>query len=143
MIESPDEIFKRIKETGKYSIDHGDYPSYADRETLKHEAWTMFGRAETPFGKCSAILIVIEMHYWRAREGLEAATKAIQRKIHGKRYSPHYELNIDVYTRHWLAANGDRICGPELLAEIEDSFGYTKERSKFMTDGSSDYRVAA
>jgi len=141
-MKTNEEIYNRIKSTGKYSVERCEYPSYADREALKHEAWVMFARAETPFGKCSAILLVVEMHYWRAREGLERSTKAIQRKIHGKRYYPGCELCLDVYTRHWLAANGDRLCGPALLVEIEDSFGYTKERSKYLPDGMSCYVVA-
>lgn len=88
---------------------------YYEREKRKAEAWKLLSAEDTSLTiKARALLLLIEAHYWRAREHLEARPKAEQRRIHGKRYCRGYELDIDVYTRHWLHANGDRM-PPEVV----------------------------
>ena len=60
---------------------------YAEREQQKAEAWRLIaGEGNSLAIKAQALLRVIEAHYWRAREHLEVLPRAVQRRIHGKRY---------------------------------------------------------
>jgi hypothetical protein len=114
---------------------------YHEREKNKAEAWKLLGSADTSLTiKAQALLRVIEAHYWRAREHLEARPKAEQRRIHGRRYCPFYQLDIDVYTRHWLHANGDRIA-PEVIETLRDQWHYEPEASRFLARGQTSYAI--
>lgn len=131
----------------KYSISPGAGVAldYDAREALKGEAWAAIASDISGVKKAWALLHVIEAHYWRAREALEALPTAKQKKIHGKRYSKGYELDLDVYTRHWLWSNKDvealKNRGCDFVDLLKESFGYEPERSAFMPTGCSDYRA--
>lgn len=114
---------------------------YHEREAQKTEAWRLLAAEETSLPiKAQALLRVIDAHYWRAREHLEARPRSEQRRIHGKRYCPGYQLDIDVYTRHWLHANGDRIA-PEVVAFVRDQWCYEPEPSRFLAKGQTSYAI--
>lgn len=87
-----------------------------------------------------ALLRWIDECYWDARKHFEAMPKAVQKRIHGKRYSPGYEMDIDVYTRHWLAANGDKLA-PGVLDYVREHFGYEPEPSRFLGKGQTIYAL--
>lgn len=112
---------------------------YHEREQQKSEAWKLLADEKTSLTiKAQALLRVIDAHYWRAREHLEERPRAVQRRIHGKRYSPGYTLDIDVYTRHWLHANGD-IIDPEVIDCVREQWGYEPEPSRFLSKGLTSY----
>jgi len=112
---------------------------YHEREKRKAEAWKLLSAEDTNLTiKAQALLLLIDAHYWRAREHLEAMPKADQRRIHGKRYCRGYELDIDVYTRHWLHANGDRM-PPEVVQCVQDQWYYKPEQSPFLAKGQTSY----
>ena len=112
---------------------------YHEREKRKAEAWKLLSAEDTSLTiKAQALLLLIEAHYWRAREHLEARPKAEQRRIHGKRYCRGYELDIDVYTRHWLHANGDRM-PPEVVQCVRDQWYYEPEQSPFLAKNQTSY----
>lgn len=114
---------------------------YHKREQQKAEAWRLLGDTETSLTiKAQALLRVIDAHYWEAKERLEARPKAEQRRIHGKRYAPGYQLDIDVYTRHWLHANGDRIA-PEVVEVVREQWCYEPEESRFLAKGQTSYAI--
>ncbi len=116
------------------------YPTYEQREAMKEQAWPIVGDPARPiFTRAAAALRVIEAHYWRARESLEARPKSFQRRVHGKRYSREYLLDLDVYIRHWLHANGERLLSQEVRAGILKEFGYAPEKSRFLAAGKSMY----
>jgi len=121
---------------------------YAEREALKTKAWKAINSKETEISeKAWGMLAIIEAHYWRAREDLEAMPKTAQRRIHGKRYLPGYQLDIDVYTRHWLASNTcltSNTCIPipsEVIEHVKTKGYYTPEKSKFLQPGQTSYRI--
>ena len=114
---------------------------YAEREQQKTEAWRLLTADDTSLPiKAQALLRVIDAHYWRAREHLEARPRTEQRRIHGKRYCPAYQLDIDVYTRHWLHANGDRIA-PEVIDTVREQWYYEPEASRFLAKGQTSYAI--
>lgn len=142
-------IVERLKKTMKYSPVDWELTTkagYAAREVFKQEAWAVIAMDSLrPYAQAMALLHVIECHYWRAREHLDAMPLAARKKIHGKRYSRSYELDIDVYTRHWLWANRDMEAlqnrGCDLIAEVESNFGYVAEESKYLPKGKTCYEL--
>ena len=116
---------------------------YEEREALKTNAWKAINTKNTSISeKAHGALDVIEAHYWRAREDLEAMPKSVQRRIHGKRYCPGYKLDINVYVRHWLASNTNRIPIPiEVVEYVKKVFNYDPEVSKFLQPGQTSYRI--
>lgn len=114
---------------------------YLEREQQKSEAWTLLAAEDTSLPiKAQALLRVIDAHYWRAREHIEALPRAAQRRIHGKRYCPGYQLDIDVYTRHWLHANGDRIAS-DVVDFVREQWSYEPEPSRFLAKGETSYAI--
>lgn len=110
-------------------------------EQQKSEALRLLGDDNTSLAiKAQAVLRVIDADYWRARAALEARPKAEQRRIHGKRYSCGYRLDIDVYTRHWLHANGDLI-DPEVIKAVREQWFYEPESSRFLAKGQTIYAI--
>jgi hypothetical protein len=115
--------------------------NYHEREQQKTEAWRLLGDPETSLmTKAQALLRVIEAHYWEAREHLEARPISEQRRIHGKRYCPGYQLDIDVYARHWLHANGDSM-PPEVIETVREHWYYKPEPSRFLAKGQTSYAI--
>jgi len=113
-----------------------DYPTYEEREARKN---TDLYAMTTVHGKARYLLNgKIWAHYWRARIELEEAshTQSLLRKLRGRQYYPHYQLDIDHYTNYWLAANGDRE-EPEVIKYIADTFGYKAQPNKFLPKGYS------
>ena len=146
MTEDQKLIVDRLCKTQCYSVQVGGRPlKYEDRETLKNEAWAVMASDASPYAKANALLHIIEAHYWRARESLDLMPSKIRRCVHGKRYSRGYELDLDVYTRHWLWANSDSVAikgrGCDLPALLDQHFGYQPEENKFMPKGCTDYAL--
>lgn len=108
--------------------------SYEEQENLKRAGWTRLIQGATPEEKAHGVLMIIDAHYWRARVDLEAQPKAFQRRVYGRSYSPGHRLDIDVYVRHWLAANGHRI-DPVVLATLKTVWGYEPKPSRFLPAG--------
>lgn len=114
---------------------------YAEREQQKAEAWREIRDPETSLDiKAEALYRVIEAHYWRAREDLGSRPEAEQRLILGKFYYPGCHLDVPVYARHWLHANGDLVA-PEVIEAFCERFHYKPERSQFLPEGMTSYRL--
>lgn len=115
--------------------------SYREREQQKTEAWRVLADESASLTlKADALLRVIDAHYWRAREQLEAKPRSVQKRIHGKRYSPGYKLDIDVYTQHWLHANGHRI-SPDVIETVREQWHYEPEQSRFLAKDQTSYAI--
>lgn len=144
-METNEEVIERIKRTGKYSVDFDALNGldYRQREILKHEASVVFHSDADMPTRARALLYWCEAHYWRARSSLGVMPKAFQRKVHGKNYFPGYELDIDVYTRHWLWSMGEKLATNDVLDYLADVFGYTPEKSKFLPKGYTEYGLPA
>ena len=114
---------------------------YFDQEEAKKEAWAVLRDKDATTDKKTwyALHKLIAAHYWREKNALEKSNAKFRRRVHGVRYSPHYELDIDVYTRHWMWANADRCLPPEVIAMITDFWGYRQEEHKMMPKGLSMY----
>jgi len=108
------------------------YMNYETRENYKRDAYKIINSNQSNFAeKAHALLYgVITSHYWRARIHLKHLPVLFQKKIHGKRYCKGYRLDIDIYTRHWLEANG-RNYDIEIIKEIKN-IGYEPELSHFL-----------
>ena len=139
------ETAERVRANGRYSVgrDPVNGLDYHQRETLKSEAWAVLAQTDYPMHeRARALLHVIEAHYWRARAALELEPRSFQRRVHGKRYCRGYRLSIDVYTRHWLAANGSRVKEQDVVAHVIAEW-YRPENSRFLPYGASMYREPA
>ena len=119
----------------------GSGMDYANRELLKREAGAVHAAGGALHDRAWALLYLIEAHYWRAKQAVDAAPPAFRRRVHGARYSPEYELCIDVYTRHWLHANGVRLGRPDELAYLSNEFGYSPEANACLPTGASEYQI--
>lgn len=119
-------------------------PNYEERESMKQKGWDAY-RSDCSTGfKTHGLLLVISSHYWRARASLEKMPKAFQRKVHGKRYSPGHELEIDVYIRHWLFANCTKMAIDPLVIECLNSvWHYKPEKHPLLHDGKTIYCESA
>jgi len=107
----------------------------------KEKALEVFGdKSSTSFQMANALLYLIYVDYEYAKEYLESMPKSIQRRIHGKRYQRGYKLCIDVYTRHWLHANGHTI-DPAILKSIKENWSYKPEPSTFLPKGHAIYEI--
>lgn len=115
---------------------------FEEREAMEKEAWKVIhSETATIHPKAQGMLKVIESNYWQAREDLESMPKAAQRRIHGKRYSPGYLLDIDVYTRHWMFAHKWIPIPYEVFQYVKSEFGYEPEESKFLHMGQISYSL--
>lgn len=114
--------------------------NYQEREDAKKIAWAVLIRPDvSPREKAFHALKLIEAHYWRAREAVEGMPAPMRRKVHGRRYSRFYELDIDVYTRHWLWANGEKCLPASVLEVLKDDWFYEPEQHKMLGKGCSTY----
>lgn len=117
---------------------------YYEREEMKAEAWECIRSEYTSIEeKAYALFRIIEAHYWRAKEQLADMPASFRRRVHGKRYSKSYELEIDIYTRHWLAANKNMPVGNDVIEYLINELGYKPEPSKFLPIGATSYRYPA
>lgn len=117
---------------------------HVEREKIKSHAWSVVGNEEYSIeSRARALLKIIEMHYWRAREGLQGRPVSALKKIYGKRYCKGYKLDIDVYTRHWMHANRNNIGSrhPEEMEYICKKLGYEPEASRYLPDGMTCYYI--
>ena len=122
-------------------MENEKYPSYREMEDAKKLFYESKGVDSLEKQANLAINGLIWAHYWRAREFLEKsrATNKKLKLIRGKKYYKYYVLDIDHYTNHWLAANGERLLGKELMKTIEQIYGYKPEQNKYMAEGCSSY----
>lgn len=114
---------------------------YDERENLKRVAWEAFHKSENEFGKASALLGVIEAHYWREREYLDFdryKRKHLKMAVQ-KKYFPGYELDIDHYTLHWLHSMR-HLVPKEVLFALKKQWGYEPVQSKYLPDGCTSYQ---
>lgn len=117
---------------------------YFEREEMKAEAWHCLGSELLSINeKAYALFRIIEAHYWRAREQLDDMPASFRRRVHGKRYSKFYELEIDIYTRNWLAANQNIPVGQDVFEYVINELGYKPVPSKYLPVGSTSYREPA
>lgn len=135
------ELAEKIKFDGRYSVpvQSGDALDYQQRETLKREASAVMNSDATLHARSWAALHFIEAHYWRALECLEDSSRTLQKKVYGINYGTGYELDIDVYTRHWLHANGDKL-SDAITGYLKEVFYYEAVESKYLPRGASIYR---
>ena len=114
---------------------------YAAREQQKAEARKILNEETASLArKANALIGLIDAYYWRAREHLESLPKAEQRRIHGKRYCRGYQLDIDIYTRHWLYANGNQFA-PDVIEAVQELWCYEPEESRFLHKGKTTYSL--
>lgn len=118
------------------------YPSWEKREALKKWVWPLIHKENNPSENARYIVnFVIYCHYWRAREHLEnQPTKLLLRKAAGAHYYDGYQLDIDLYTKHWLHAMG-YFFDSEVLNAIETEWGYKPQETKFLPEGNTMYRL--
>ena len=114
---------------------------YQEREELKKKSWEAFYKADSPHGKASAILGVIEAHYWRQREALEADKNKRKhlKMAWPKKYHPGYELDIDHYTLHWLHSMRHFV-PKEAQKALSEQWGYEPLKSKYLPEGCTIYQ---
>jgi hypothetical protein len=139
---APESVVERIVREGSFSVPFNAASplTYQQRETLKSEGWAIVAAVGLHIHfRANALLAVIEAHYWRADEVLQTQPLAFRRRVHGRRYSPGYELDIDVYTKHWLWANGAKVKEQDVVKFVQDEFGYQPERSRFLPEGRTIY----
>lgn len=115
--------------------------NYQEREAAKSEALDVLHDPEATTHKKAwyALHKLIAAHYWRAKEDVDRAKAPFRRRVHGHRYSPLYELDIDVYTRHWLWSNADTLLPPGVAQEIAAHWYYEPEEHKMLPKGMSMY----
>ena len=115
--------------------------NYNEQEAAKQEAWAVLrDPGATVYKKAwYALHKLCTPHYWRARQALEKEKAPFLRKVHGNRYSRYYELDIDVYTGHWLFANASLLFPAEVLDAIATYFSYTPQEHKLMQKGMTMY----
>lgn len=122
-------------------------PDYHQQEEMKDISWGIIKEAikQENWIWAAWFLLhgVIRSHYWRARGRLGRKCKGRLRKIRGSKYYPHYVLDIDHYTLHWLWANGDRrdLFPQQVIDNLEEMFGYKAECCKYLPKGMSMYHV--
>lgn len=117
------------------------------RETLKSRAWDVLcDNGAALDAKAVALAWLIEAHYWRAKGALETMPLRAQRKVHGARYHKGYELDIDVYSRHWLASVVPSLVEStaltaDVVARFSEIYGYKPELSPFLPHGHTMYQL--
>lgn len=109
-------------------------------EDAKKEAWEVLRDPEATTWKKAWFTVhkLITADYWLVRDKVDFASYSFRRKVHGRRYMSGYKLDIDVYTRHWLWANGDTFPS-DIIQEIANRFYYEPECHKMMPKGSTMY----
>lgn len=114
---------------------------YAEREAMKAEASRIVHDPNaSPPRRAHALLHWCEAHYWRAREHLDRAPLSFLRAILEVSVPRGYELELDTYTRHWLAAVAPSIPGAEdLLGVVSEHYGYRPERCAYLPPGRTCY----
>jgi hypothetical protein len=114
---------------------------HREREAMKLEASRIVHDPHVGApGRAQALLLWSEAHYWRAREHLDAQPPSFLSKVLGRKLPRGYELDIDVYTRHWLAAVAPSIPGAaDLVDVIGKQYGYRPERCAYLPPGRSMY----
>lgn len=114
---------------------------YAEREAMKAEASRIVhDPSASPARRAHALLHWCEAHYWHAREHLDAMPIGFQRKVYGWHAPRGYELELDTYTRHWLAAVAPSIQGAvDLIDVIGEHCGYLPERCAYLPPGRTSY----
>lgn len=113
---------------------------YKQRENIKKIGWEAYHRDTTPDEKAYGLLMVIDSHYWRAREFLESnpKKKSFLKKLLPKKYSPGYELDIDHYTPHWMFSM-KKFISQHVLDVLESKYGYKMEGSPYLPEGMTVY----
>lgn len=147
-LDKIDELNERWNSLECTTNPHSDIWDYEFREAIKDLAWLLIREhlKEKNYYAAAFYLLhgVISSHYWRAREAIEnhRKSKSLLRKIRGKKYYPHYELDIDHYTCHWLGANHDRreLFPEEVVKVIAEQFYYEPEKNKYLPMGMTNYQ---
>ncbi len=112
---------------------------YKEREDLKEKGRELLKHAHSTTEQARIHLnFIILAHYWRAVEQLynQSGVGRKLKKIYGKEYYPGVDLDIDTYTRHWMAANAD-VPGPDVYQELIKI--YNPVQSKYMRKGYTVY----
>jgi hypothetical protein len=114
---------------------------YQEREAMKTEASRIVhDPSASEMQRAAALLRWSEAHYWRAREHLDTAPLSFLRAVLVRMVPRGYELEIDTYTRHWLAAVAPSIHGAvDLIDVIGEQWGYRPERCAYLPPGRSIY----
>ncbi len=114
---------------------------YQDREAMKTEASRIVhDPAVSECQRAHALLQWAEAHYWRARESLDEKPHSFLAALLGRSIPRGYELELDTYTRHWLAAVAPSLPGAtDLIPVIGEQYGYRPERCAYLPPGHSLY----
>jgi len=114
---------------------------YRRRERLKAQASAILKTPICGLGHSEAALFLIEAHYWRARQALQASPAALKRQVLNPRRAAGDALNFDVYIRHWLWANGERLLTREIMGDLANEWGYMPQQHQLLPLGASIYRL--
>jgi hypothetical protein len=120
------------------------YPSYIEREDQKDKGWkTLLSENLSLSQKAHVVLnTIIWAHYWRARIAIENSKDRDKylEMIRDERFYPGYILDIEHYTSHWLASNGERLLTPEIMKTISDEFYLKQEENRYLPKGMTMYQ---
>ena len=117
--------------------------SYEQREEVKAQAWGILAKSTHAGHKAWAALAIIEAHYWRARKAIEGSPASFRKRVFGKNYYRWQKLGIDAYTQHWLAANGEKTLGKEVMDSLADIYFYEPVAHPMLSAGHSNYVAKA
>ncbi len=114
---------------------------YREREAMKTEASRIVHDPDASTdARAHALLLWAQAHYWRAREHLDEAPLSLRRAVYGRPIHRGYQLELDLYTRHWLAAVAPMISGAACLVPlVGEQYGYLPERCACLPPGRSIY----
>lgn len=117
----------------------GSMNLYSKREKLKLSGWTLVTRtAVDPVYRAFGLLMVISSQYDRCVFDLMTMTARQRRKMFGFLTDEDALPSFDVYVRHWLYANGDRVKEQDVVKALID-FGFNPEQSVFLPKGFTTY----
>ena len=119
-----------------------DYIDIEEAEVIKQEGWNLLSKEKSDYEKAQIFVkYIIFGHYWRCRNCVnnQSRKRTILKNALGKKYSSHAELEFDDYIEHWLYSNGERLCGKEVMKEIESVFCYVPKQSPGFKEGMTIY----
>ena len=117
----------------------GSMNLYWKMEKLKQKGWELVGnKSVDPVHRVCGLLMVISSHYDRCIFDLMTLTARQRRKMFDFITDKNVIPSFDLYVRHWLHANGDRVKEQDVVEALIDT-GYEPEQSIHLPKGMSMY----
>lgn len=143
-------LTERFRETGEITLptvpciqQMDSDERYRACELTKVVGWEWI-KSDRPGKRSFGFDLIISAHYVRAWAALQNSKAAFRRKVYGKRYSPGYELDIDVYTNNWLHSLRNHVALGRHSKARKDFLTYNPSykpvRNKYLPDGMTIYQ---